>query len=278
MSENHPNVSAADDLTYNDYLKVPELLQLQVLQSEPEHHDEMLFIVIHQTYELWFMLILRELEKAMTYMDQGKVLRARHFVQRVVEILKVLVAQIHILETMKPVEFLQFRHRLMPASGFQSIQFREMEFLCGMKDARYLRFFENRPDLQERLQLRLDARDIRQTYYQMLRSMGYALPEDISVKALDADEEARSQVLRSLLPLYQDPEENLPLNLLSESMISMDQNLAHWREHHVRVVERVIGHKRGTGGSQGVCYLQSTTSKKAFPLLWEVRTVLEVNT
>ena len=133
------------DLTYNEYLKVPELLALQHPQSEPAHHDEMLFIIIHQAYELWFKLIMHEVEHAIGFMSRKEVLRAHHFVNRVVQILKVLVQQIHILETMTPVEFLQFRDRLMPASGFQSSQFREFEFAAGLKDESYLKFFREKP-------------------------------------------------------------------------------------------------------------------------------------
>lgn len=271
-----PAAYGRTDLTYNDYLKVDELLRLQVPQSEPAHHDEMLFIVIHQAYELWFKLILHELAKAIEHMDAGEVLRARHFVERVVEIQKLLVKQIHILETMAPAEFLQFRHRLMPASGFQSVQFRELEFMCGLKDRRYLAFFTSSPELCARLERVLAARDLRTAYYDMLRRLDFELPPDISVEALRADDVARDQLFRALLPVYRDPGLNLPLYLLTESLVSLDAQLGLWREHHVRVVERIIGFKRGTGGSSGVGYLQSTTQKKCFPFLWEIRTVLEV--
>jgi len=274
MSKDEPKPYGVSDLTYNRYLKVPELLQLQVPQSEPAHHDEMLFIVIHQTYELWFKLILHELEQAIDHMNGGKVLRARHFVHRVVEISKVLVAQIHILETMKPVEFLEFRHRLMPASGFQSSQFREVEYLCGLKDKRYLHFFSSRPEIVEALEARLAAPDVRTTYYDMLRAKGFGVPDNVDPDYLKADLAAEQQLYDALLPLYQDPEANLPLNLLTESLVSLDEYFALWREHHVRVVERVIGHKRGTGGSSGVGYLKTTVDKRMFPYLWDVRTRL----
>ncbi len=269
-----PRVTRAKELSYNTYLKVPDLLRLQVAQSDPPHHDEMLFIVIHQTYELWFKLILHELETAIDYMNERKVLRARHFVHRVDEIMKVLVQQIHILETMNPVEFLAFRHRLMPASGFQSSQFREVEFLCGLKDERFFGHFENRPEVLATLKKRIEGPDLRTAYYDMVRALGWFIPADTSYAALERSENHRQQVMRALLPLYEDPEKHLPLNLLTESLISLDQGLALWREHHVRVVERIIGFKRGTGGSSGVGYLRTTTSKKLFPILWELRTAL----
>lgn len=270
-----PSVYGRTDLTYNDYLKVPELLGLQVPQSDPAHHDEMLFIVIHQAYELWFKLILHELEAAIDYMEKKEVLRARHFLHRVVEIMKVLVHQIHILETMTPAEFLQFRDRLNPASGFQSIQFREVEFVAGLKEPMYLKHFSNRPDLTALLEKRLKGKDLRQAYYEMLIGLGYKLPATIVENSAQPDEKEREAVFAAIKPIYQKPEENLPLYLLSEAMVEFDEYLSLWREHHVRVVERVIGFKVGTGGSSGAQYLRSTTSKKAFPYLWEVRTHLE---
>jgi tryptophan 2,3-dioxygenase len=263
------------DLTYDEYLQVPGLLQLQRQRSNPPHHDEMLFIIIHQTYELWFRLVLHELENARTYMQNLEVLRARHFVHRVVEIFKVGVQQIHILETMEPYEFLAFRKELMPASGFQSVQFREVEFLCGMKNDSYLKYFRHDANIVERLQKRFDEPSLRDAFYEMLREQGFDLPSDVSLQHLDQNQEARESLLQALVPIYQQRPAHLAVNLLAESLVSLDQFIALWREHHVRVVQRVIGFKRGTGGSAGVDYLRSTVTKKAFPLLWELRSVLE---
>lgn len=257
-------------LTYGAYLRIDELLDLQVPQSEPAHHDEMLFIIIHQAYELWFKLMLHEMDKAIECMHQDKVLRAQHFVRRILEVMKLLVKQIHILETMTPVEFLGFRDRLNPASGFQSAQFREVEFTSGLKNDIYLKAFPDQPELQARLRRRLEAPSMRDAYYRMLRRLGYEAPE-----VLENDGSEKAQVLSALVRIYQDPEENLPLYLLSESLVEYDLQLGLWREHHVRVVERSIGYKQGTGGSKGVAYLQKTVGKKCFPYLWEVRTYLE---
>ncbi len=272
-----PKQPASSDLTYNDYLKVPELLGLQQPQTDPPHHDEMLFIIIHQAYELWFKLILHELEHAARYMGEKKVLRAQHFVNRSVQIMKLLVQQIHLLETMTPVEFLSFRDRLNPASGFQSAQFREVEFFAGLKEERYLMFFKNRPDLIAILERRLKGDDLRAVYYKMLQGLGFPVPDGASELERKDDQAAKEKIIRAILPIYQNPSEHLELYLLSESMVEFDQYLALWREHHVRVVERVIGFKKGTGGSSGVEYLRSTTSKKAFPCLWDVRTYLVKN-
>ena len=274
-----PAAYGQSDLSYNDYLKVQELLSLQVPQSSPAHHDEMLFIVIHQAYELWFKLVLHEMESAIQFMEKGEVLRAHHFVKRIVEIEKLLVQQIHILETMTPVEFLEFRDRLMPASGFQSTQFREIEFRAGMKDESYLKFFKNRPDVIERLRKVMAAPDLRSAYYSMLRKLGFAIPENASEIENQSngqnDQKSGELIMRGILPIYQKPEKNLPLYLLTEALVEFDEYLGLWREHHVRVVERVIGFRRGTGGSSGSEYLRSTTSKRCFPYLWEARTYLE---
>jgi tryptophan 2,3-dioxygenase len=183
---------------------------------------------------------------------------------------------------------LEFRDRLNPASGFQSLQFRELEFLVGVKEERYLTHFQNRPEMIAALKRRLAETDLRQSYYALLEKLGFEIPagtyriestlqsglprEGMDSAELDA---VRQGVMRVFLPIYRDPEKYLPLYLLTESLVDLDQYLAIWRDHHVRVVERVIGFKPGTGGSSGVGYLRMTTAKKAFPFLWEARGFLE---
>jgi len=262
-----PHAYGQTDLTYNGYLRIPELLKLQLPQSDPAHHDELLFITIHQSYELWFKLILHEMNQAIFHLGKTEVLKANHFMRRIVEILRMLVPQIHILETMKPVDFLQFRNWLRPASGFQSLQFREVEFMAGLKDERYLAFFKNDPVMLEALRGRMAQLDLKTAYLNALNELGYEVPLSNGKEGLDAQSKA-------LLPIYQKPDEHLPIYLLSESLVEFDEYLGLWREHHVRVVERIIGFKMGTGGSSGVEYLKTTTSKKCFPFLWEVRTLL----
>jgi tryptophan 2,3-dioxygenase len=262
---------APGDLTYNSYLRVPELLSLQTPQSDPPHHDELLFIIIHQAYELWFRLILHELGSAMMYMEQGDVLRAHHFLRRVVTIQRVLVDQIHILETMSPIEFLAFRDRLNPASGFQSLQFREIEFLCGLKNDKVFQHFATRPEELKKLQERAGAPDLPRAFHHLLAKKGFNMPEESRLANLDQDPEARQQVLDVLIELYSKPDDHLEMYLLAESLVDLDQQLSLWRSHHVKVVERVIGMKPGTGGSEGVSYLLSTLDKRCFPLLWQVR-------
>ncbi|MEW6278831.1 MAG: tryptophan 2,3-dioxygenase family protein [Candidatus Eremiobacterota bacterium] len=263
-----PKVIQRHELTYGDYLKVDQLLDLQVLLSDPPHHDETLFIVIHQTFELWFKQIKHELEAAMAAMDRDEALQAHQSMRRVVRIMHVLVGQVNVLETMATVEFLAFRDNLNPASGFQSIQFREIEFMAGLKSERYLDVFRFRPDYQETLRRRLAGPDLRSCFFGLLRRQGYAVPED-------EDEAHREALLEALTRLYQRPDDNLRVYLLSESLMDFDEALVHWRNHHVLMVERIIGLRPGTGGSAGVRYLESTTSKRCFPLLWEVRTRLK---
>jgi tryptophan 2,3-dioxygenase len=278
--EETPSVPRSEQgLTYGEYLKVPELLSLQVCSTD--HHDELLFIIIHQAYELWFKLILHEMEQARESMRAGKILRAHHFMKRVLEIMKLLVSQIHVLETMTPAEFLKFRDKLNPASGFQSVQFREVEFLAGLKNPRFLKAFASQPELAARLQRRFEEPSLNETYFQLLGDLGFPLPRDLSPSVVaeigeleGPDAESERQVMAALITIYQNPDVNLPLYLLSETCVEFDLQLDLWREHHVRVVERSIGFKRGTGGSKGVEYLRSTTGRKCFPYLWDVRTYL----
>lgn len=267
-----PAVFRRSDLTYNTYLKVEELLKLQVCQSDPAHHDEMLFIVIHQAYELWFKLILGEVESCMRYMAEGKVLRAHHFMRRVVEIQKLLVNQIHILETMTPIEFLGFRDHLNPASGFQSLQFRELEFAAGLKDETYFRHFEDQTQLGS-LRKRMEQPDLWESFQRLLAAKGFDVPEAI-VRPTTPDGPDRDRLMKALTAIYCDPEAHMDIYMLAEDLVDFDTQLALWRFHHVSVVERVIGFKTGTGGSSGASYLRSTVGKKAFPYLWEVRSHL----
>ncbi len=268
-------------VTYNTYLKVDDLKRLQVCLSSPPHHDEPLFIIIHQTYELWFKLILHELDTVIEYMRANNVRRANFFMRRIVEIMKVLVNQIHILETMTPQDFLGFRDNLNPASGFQSSQFREVEFAAGLREERMLEHFRSDPDAFEKLTARFAAPTLETIFYDLLEANGFALPrehwaehhkrpEDKS-EATQAESRARVTELRKI---YYESDKYHDIYNLSESLIDFDELISLWRAHHVTVVERIIGFKPGTGGSEGVGYLRSTLTKRAFPELWQVRSIL----
>ncbi len=250
-------------LSYNKYLKVEQIIQLQETLSEPTSHDELLFIVIHQTYELWFKQILHEIDATLGWLNQGRIFRANHSLRVVLEIEKILVSQIHILETMAPIGFLEFRDRLNPASGFQSMQFRELEFASGAKDESILKFFEFDKFAHERLQARFDAPSLADTFWQLLERNGF----DVS------GQETRVETIVEILT---HPEKYAEIYLLQDLLIEHDKSISLWRYHHVLMVERMLGMKRGTGGSDGVGYLKTTLSKKFFPEIVEARTHLKV--
>jgi len=257
-------------LSYNSYLRVEDLLSLQNAESKPAAHDELLFIVIHQAYELWFKQILFELDAVGERLDVDDVYEATRLLQRVLVIERLLVQQIHVLETMTPRDFLSFRRALNPASGFQSIQFRELEFLTGIRRGGVMKGIELTDTQRARLENRLASPSIRTKFFAMLKRKGFkvTVPEDDEV----LEGEAMKSTMLELQRLYENPEKYFHIYGLAEALVDHDQNLLLWRFHHVRVVERLIcTHKHGTGGSPGVKYLESTLVKRAFPMLWEVR-------
>ena len=237
-------------LSYGSYLKVPELLQLQ--QGLSHEHDELLFIVAHQAYELWFKVLLHELEAARDRIDAGDIFFARHHLRRVYVVERLLVEQIEVLETMSPQDFLAFRSQLAPASGFQSVQFREIEFLSGLKDEKYLSRLEATPEEMSRLRRRLDEPSVADAFHTLVERRGSP----------------------SLLEIFRDRERYGDLFDLCETLLDHDETFAHWRSRHVLMVERQIGSKPGTGGSSGVQYLRSTLDKRFYPELWAVRSEL----
>ncbi len=252
------------DLSYNKYLKVPELIELQEPLSEPQSHDELLFIIIHQTYELWFKQILHEVDATLGWLAEGRMFRANHSLRAVTAIEKVLVSQIHILESMAQIGFLEFRDRLNPASGFQSMQFRELEFSSGVKDERILKFFEFDPFAHARLKRRFESPSLADGFWSLLERNGFAVG-------------THQTRLDSIVEILKKPESYPELFNMQDLLIEHDENVALWRYHHVLMVERMLGMKRGTGGSEGAGYLRTTLTKKFFPEIWEARTHLEIN-
>lgn len=265
---------APGSLTYNGYLKVNELIELQQCLSEPAHHDEPLFIIIHQTYELWFKLMLHEMDAVFEEMKEGRARKATFYMRRIVAIMKLLVQQIHILETMKPRDFLGFRYALSPASGFGSSQFREIEFATGLRSAELLDRFKDET-VHKRLERRLTSPSLGEAFYSMLRSKGFDLPEGKPGMSDAELEKLQDKRIREILRIYNDEDQYGDLLDLAESLIEFDEQMYFWRAHHMTVVERMIGSKRGTGGSDGVVYLQSTLTKRCFPDLWRLRTYLQ---
>ena len=242
---------------------MPELLELQQLESDPPAHDELLFITIHQVFELWFKEIIFELESVRDHMFAGSAQRARHYLERVHAIESVLIAQIPVLETMSPQDFLEFRSHLAPASGFQSVQFREIEFLSGTKDPRYLERLSSSPEERGRLERRLNEPSLWEGFCALLELRGLPMPLD--------DEEVRRT---SLVRLAREREEFFDEFMVSEALLTHDEFFALWRYRHVLMVERQIGSKTGTGGSTGAQYLRSTLDKRFYPDLWDLRSYL----
>ncbi|MFQ5702037.1 MAG: tryptophan 2,3-dioxygenase [Acidobacteriota bacterium] len=251
--------------SYNEYLRVPELLKLQ--QRLSDHHDEMLFIIIHQVYELWFREMLHEAEAIIAAVSSGRVRLATRLYRRLIEIQRVLLQQIPVLETMTPSDFNKFRDLLNPASGFQSSQFRELEFVSGMKDPSCIGAVSRDATTVTVLERRLAEPSLYDVFDDLLRARGFEMPVGKSPQMTAAR-------LDALKKIYGEQEDHDDLYQLCEAMIEYDENFLLWRYHHVRMVERMIGRKRGTGGSEGVSYLTTTLAKRCFPELWEVRTHL----
>src|ERR1700723_193142 len=272
---------SAKKLTYSSYLKVPELLKLQIPESSPEQHDELLFIVVHQTYELWFKELLHDLDAVVANLSAAAanpvsrdgVYEAARLLRRCTEIMRALVEQFTILETMLPTHFLAFRQKLAPASGFQSEQFREIEFLCGLKDEKMLRYHELTPETHAILNRRLHERSLRDVFFAALESLGHLPPAPPNQPQSDrAIFESRARAIHAL---YVDEKNHRDWIDVCERLTEFDELVVSWRLRHIQMVERTIGIRMGTGGSTGSSYLKLTLDKKFFPELWEARTYLQ---
>ncbi len=278
-------MSSRKPLSYEDYLGLDKLLSLQKLFSKPRQHDEVLFIIAHQTYELWFKLILNELESAISSMISNELGEATRLIRRVITVQKVLIQQLEVLETIRPTDFLKFRSILRPSSGFQSVQFRELEFISNMKDDRYLKLHKNNESDFEQLMKRWEAPTLWDGFRSVLEQGGFDLGpptkpvdpskriEKVSVKEVDAVTKVFTE------EKYSDVAD------LAEVLMEYDKYFGLWRSHHVAMVERVIGRKQGTGlkivkdtlgpysfDSSGVAYLETTLNRRFFPALWAART------
>jgi tryptophan 2,3-dioxygenase len=259
------------DLTYARYLKLEELLALQQPQSRPAEHDETLFIVIHQVYELWFKLLLHELEKIKRDYSAGDLFGAIATWKRIRMILKTLVGQLDILETMTPMSFRTFRDRLEAASGFQSAQFREMELLLGYKRPEMLAHYLDDGPGRARLALRLHERSLVDHFDDFLAARGVAIPPARRARDVTLPTEPHPEIQEALVHLYRTSPD---VSILLELMTDFDEGLQEWRYRHVKMVERTIGNKQGTGGSLGAEYLRTTLFRPVFPDLWIIRTRL----
>lgn len=256
-------------LTYTNYLKVDELLELQQPKSDPVEHDEMLFIIIHQSYELWFKQILHEFDKLRADLEGGRMWASAKTMRRVLTILKTMVSQIDILETMTPLEFNSFRGFLQQASGFQSVQFREMEIVCGMRSEHIIKVHADQPHLQQKLIDREKENTLWESFCHFLTQKGYDvdMPERVNENGLVYEPSEKNQ--DELVSIMKNSPE---VAVLCELLVDYDEGLQEWRYRHVKMVERTIGTKRGTGGSDGAGYLHKTLNNPIFPDLWAIRT------
>ncbi len=255
--------------TYGEYLKVDELLALQRPLSEGPEHDEMLFIVIHQVYELWFHQILHELGHLEQLLARNDGEHARGTLKRILTILKVLVAQIDILETMTPLEFLSFRDRLEFGSGFQSHQFRELEFALGWKDPKALERYPEGSVARRRLEQRLKSGSLWDAFLRHLAANGVPVPRTDLERDVTRRVEPSPALREALIAVYRG---RPALAELCERLVDLDEGIMEWRYRHVKMVQRTIGTRRGTGGSAGADYLLATLNQPLFPDLWAIRT------
>jgi tryptophan 2,3-dioxygenase len=255
-------------VTYASYLKVPELLALQVERSRGAdgtgaEHDELLFIVIHQVYELWFKQVRHELLAVQRALEADDTDRVLHLLNRVLKILKTLVAQVDVLETMTPLQFLSFRDRLESASGFQSAGFRQVEAMLGLRDPAAAHAQPEDSDARRAIEADQAAPSVWDSFLVYLGRRGHRVPPD----AVVPDE----RVQEIIVAVYRgDPD----AAFVAERLVDLDEGVQEWRYRHVKMVERTIGTKTGTGGSSGVEYLRGTLFRPAFPDLWEIRSRL----
>jgi len=258
-------------VTYSTYLKVDELLELQEPLSDGPEHDEMLFIVIHQVYELWFKQIRHEFTRLQPSLEMGDTHLSLASLQRIRSILKILVAQVDILETMTPVSFNSFRTRLDSASGFQSFQFREVEFLLGNKRAAMVEHHGLESPAGKRLQELLHAPTVYDSFLRYLAKNDFKVPQALLDRDLTERMEPSPEVQKTLIEIYH---EHPTQRMVCEYLVDLDEGLQEWRYRHVKMVERTIGHKMGTGGSAGAEYLRKTLFTPLFPDLWDIRSSL----
>lgn len=248
-------------MTYADYLALDRLLTAQKPLSDL--HDEMLFIVIHQTKELWLKQMLHELDLAIELVEADRFAPAYKAMARISRIQAVMTMSWDVLATLTPVDYMAFRHVLGTSSGFQSAQFRELEFRLGLKDPRFLEYHKDVPEAVARLKAALEARSLREASHAALERSGF-----------DLGDRSEESVSAAWLEVYRDADRWFDLYQLAEKLVDIDDALAAWRHKHVLTVERIIGNKPGTGGSAGAPYLRSTLEKRAFPELWSLRTSL----
>lgn len=260
------------DMTYARYLALDDLLAAQHPQSAED--DEMLFIIIHQTKELWLKQMIRELRLAKRQVQADALVPAYKALARVSRIQAVMTLSWDILSTMTPSDYTRFRHVLGPSSGFQSDQFRTVEYLLGLKDKAFLKYQDDRPEAQAAMAEALAGPSLWDDAIAAAARMGLPIPTELLARDFTKAHTPSSEVEAAFLTVYRDTDRYWELYQLAEKLVDLDDAMAAWRHKHVLTVERIIGGKRGTGGTAGASYLQGTLSKRAFPELWSLRTEL----
>ena len=262
----------SDRMDYSGYLGLPEILGAQRPLSQPEHHDEMLFIIQHQTSELWMKLVIHEVTEAIRLVQEDQLEPTFKILARVKHIQRMLFEQWAVLETLTPSEYVQFRNVLGSASGFQSHQYRMIEFLFGNKDADAVRVFRHSPDIELGLTKALHSPSLYDEFLIYLSRKGYNIPKSCTDRDWSLPYQSDPRLIPVLKTIYDNPHDDWAAYEMCEKLVDVEEQFSLWRYRHVLTVERIIGHKMGTGGSSGVSFLRKAINIRLFPELWDVRT------
>ena len=262
-------------MSYSDYLGLDKILSAQKPLSDPEHHDEMLFLIMHQTAELWFKQVLHEVHAAIKFIQQDQIAPCLKILSRVKLIQEILFKQWGILATLTPVEYAQFRHVLGNASGFQSPLYRELEFVLGNKNASYLSVYKHDSEVHGHLSKILHQPSLYDEFQLLLQRRGFAIDAKHLERDWSESYESHDSVTKALKSVYMDSENNWDVYELCEKLVDLEESFQLWRFRHMKTVERIIGFKKGTGGSSGVGFLKKALDLTFFPELFDVRTEIE---
>jgi tryptophan 2,3-dioxygenase len=263
-------------LDYAGYLALDSLLGAQITRSHPPHHDELLFIIQHQTAELWMKLLIHELQAVIRYVQEDAIEPAFKILARVKQVQRILFEQWAVLETLTPSEYAQFRHVLGPASGLQSHQYRAVEFLLGNKDAAMIRVFQHKPEIHDFLEGILNRPSVYDEMLRYLHRRGFAVPSATIERDWSSAYVSNPGLIPVIKAVYDAPRDNWAEYEMFEKLLDVEEQQILWRVRHVTIVERIIGFKRGTGGSSGAAFLRKGLDVRLFPELWDVRTEIGI--
>lgn len=272
--ESGTHTDLAGRTTYDGYLCLEQILSAQKPLSNPVHHDEMLFIIQHQVTELWFKLIVHELRAAVRHIAEDELEPCFKILARVKTIQQQVFNQWAVLETLTPTEYVQFRHVLGPASGFQSVQYRMVEFLLGNKDLPMLKVHRHHPEAHAALEEVLRQPSLYDQFLRYLARHGHAVPLDVLERDVTEPHRARAEIVEVFKNIYTHPDQHWDAYEMAEKLVDVDESFSLWRFRHLKTVLRVIGMKRGTGGTSGAPFLRKVIDHVFFPEIWEVRTAL----